>query len=117
MEEFGNEENGKIEINVRKHKGDKAELADTVFHEEFHAKHPKASERTTYKKTRKVMKELSYAEKEKLAAKVRMKKIHYKLGAAKRRHKISRSDKVEPGDMIRKNNESKPRRIAVLGLV
>lgn len=128
MEEFGNEDGGKIQVNVKKHKGNKAELADTIFHEKYHAKHPKASEKKTYAVTRKAMKEMTYAEKEKLAAKVRNKKIHYSQGSLKRRYKMGRG-KVEPGVLLQKFNEAKSKkktqsaqriskqRLSVMGLV
>lgn len=127
MEEFGNEENGKIQVNIRKHKGNIGELADTVKHELYHAKHPKASEKKTYAITRKAMKEMSYVEKQKLAAKVRNKKTHYAQGALKRKFKMG-NHKVEPGEFIKKFNETRRqkrsssksislRRISIDGLV
>lgn len=42
-----------IEINVKTHKGDKAELASTIKHEMMHVAHPKMHEKTVYKKTAK----------------------------------------------------------------
>ena len=84
LKEFGNEENGRIEINVRKHKGDKAQLADTLHHELMHRAHPKMSEKKVYKKTAIDMSKMSYAEKAKLVAKMRMKKLNYKGGAIRR---------------------------------
>lgn len=74
------------------------------------------------------MKEMSYGEKEKLAAKVRNKKIHYKQGSLKRRYKMGRG-KVEPGVLLQKFNESKThmknrsakgiskQRLGIMGLV
>lgn len=106
---FGEEEGGKIKINLSKHKGNNAELADTVWHESYHAKHPKATEKVTYKKTRVAMKEMTYAEKEALAKKVRSKSINYKRGAIKRKFKMGR-EKVEPGALIQRMNESKIKR-------
>ena len=49
---YGTEDDktGVIEINKKKHKGDKAELRDTIAHELYHFKHPKATEKKTYKK-------------------------------------------------------------------
>ena len=44
---------GLIEINKKKHKGDKAELASTIKHEIMHIKHPNMTEAEIYKKTRK----------------------------------------------------------------
>lgn len=51
---FGEEDDktGQIKINVRKHKGDKAELADTIKHELIHLRSPKMHEKTVYKKTK-----------------------------------------------------------------
>jgi len=127
LKEYGNEENGKIEINLRKHKGDKAELADTIHHELLHAKHPKASEKQIQKKTKIEMSKMTYAEKERLAAKVRMKGLNYKGGALKRKFKMGRGN-VEPGAFINKLNESKhkklaknrgisPKKLGIMGLV
>lgn len=50
---FGQEDDqtGTIEINKKKHKGDKQELADTILHEITHAKHPKMKEKNVYKST------------------------------------------------------------------
>lgn len=124
IQSFGDEENGKIRINVKRHfipyeklgkgyeeyrhksKSPVEELADTVYHETYHAKNPKATEKKTYAITRKAMKEMTYAEKEKLAAKVRNKKNHYQQGALKRKFKM-KPGKVEPGTYISKMNESK----------
>lgn len=119
LKEYGNEQDGKIEINVRKHKGNKAELADTIRHEILHAKHPKMNEKKIQKKTKVDMSKMSYTEKEALIKKLRMKKINYKLGAVKRKMKITRSDKVEAGDLIQKANEQKLSRrdVAIRGLV
>jgi hypothetical protein len=119
MKEYGNEDNGKIEINVKKHRGDKAELADTIKHELIHRMHPSMKEKTVYKKTAKAMKEMSYVEKEALTKKLRMKKLNYKSGAIKRKLKITRSENVAPGDMIRKSREAKldKRGLAIRGLV
>ncbi len=44
---------GKIEINVKAHKGDKAELASTIKHEILHVKHPKMTEKEVYKRSAK----------------------------------------------------------------
>lgn len=125
MKAFGEEEGGKIKINVRKHKGDKEELADTVYHESYHARHPKATEKVTYKVTRRAMKTMPLSEKEKLVAKV--KSNHYKSGALKRKFKMGRVHH-KAGDFITRMNESKSsekqtnskpslRRVAIDGLV
>ena len=118
---FGEEEGGKIKINVAKHKGDKKELADTVFHESYHAKHPKATEKKTYKVTRKAMKTMPLSEKDKLVAKV--KGIHQKQGALKRKFKMG-CGKVEPGAFLKKYKELKTmkksgsnERLGIMGLV
>ena len=122
---FGEEEGGKIKINVRKHKGDKKELADTIVHESYHAKHPKATEKTTYKVTRKVMKNMPVSEQDKLVA--RVKANHYKSGALKRKFKMGRVHH-KAGDFITRMNESKSsekqtnskpslRRIAIDGMI
>lgn len=47
------------------------EVADTIYHEIYHSKHPKATEKTTYKKTRFAMKKLGKKAKQKLYAKFR----------------------------------------------
>lgn len=128
LREYGNEQGGKIEINVRKHRGDKAELADTIIHEMNHAKSPRASEKKIQQKTKIDMSKMSYAEKENLAKKLRHKSINYKLGAAKRRFKITSSDKVEPGDLIKRFKTQEPKtnsnsqgisreKLSIMGLV
>lgn len=99
-----------IKINVKKHKGNRAELADTIKHELMHAKHPKMHEKTVYKKTGKI----GYAEQEKLISKLRSKKLNYKTGAAKRKFKMGRVS-TKPGDLISKMNDAK--RTAIMGLI
>lgn len=47
---------GVVKINVKKHKGNRQELANTLKHELYHVKHPKAFEKTTYKKVDRKMK-------------------------------------------------------------
>lgn len=109
-----------LEVNKKKHKGDKKELADTVKHELLHVKHPKMTEKMTYKKTKAAVKKMSVAEQDALVAKLRHKKLNYKTGAIKRKYKIKASDKVEPGSLITKLNESKlsrTERVAISGLV
>lgn len=56
----------KIQINVKKHKGDKAELASTIKHELLHAKYPNMTEATVYKRSRKT--KMSTGEKKKMLA-------------------------------------------------
>ena len=121
---FGEEQNGVITLNLAKHKGNAKELADTVFHESYHAKHPAATEKKTYQVTKKAMKVMPLSEKEKLAAKV--KTNHYAQGALKRKFKMGRVH-LKTGDLITRMNESKSsqkqtnkpslRRIAVDGMV
>ena len=43
---------GVVEINRKKHKGDRQELANTVKHELMHVHHPKMHEKTVYKKVK-----------------------------------------------------------------
>ena len=110
-----------VEINKKKHKGDKAELADTIKHELLHVKHPKMREKTVYKKTG----HISHLEQSKLVAKLRMKKINYRLGATKR--KLGVKHKVEPGELITKYNSQKtarnkdrmaiPVKVGIMGMV
>lgn len=109
LKEYGNEQGGKIQINVKKHRGNKSELADTIHHEMLHSKHPKASEKQIQKKTKIDMSKMSYKQKEALTKKVRMKKLNYKGGALKRKFKMG-PGKVEPGAYIKKVNESKTMR-------
>lgn len=95
----------KIEINTKhKQHKDKAELASTIKHELYHAKYPKATEKETYKATRKS--KISQAEQNTLIAKLRTKTLNYKGGAIKRKFKMGRNE-AKPGDMISKMNESK----------
>lgn len=99
-----------IKINVKKHKGNRAELADTIKHELMHAKHPKMHEKTVYKKTGKI----GYAEQERLISRLRTKTLNYKKGAAKRKFKMGRVS-TQPGDLISKANDA--RRTAIMGMV
>lgn len=115
---------GVIEINRKKHKGDKKQLADTIKHEMYHVKHPKATEKQTYKNTGK-LENMSKAEQDKLIAKLRMKKINHQTGAIKRKLKLKGT--LKTGDMITKMNEersitnnNKPiskTRLSIMGLV
>jgi len=124
---FGEEQGGKIKINVKKHHGSIGQLADTLTHELYHVKHPAATEKETYKKTRQAMKKMSLSEERALANKVKRKSIHYSQGALKRKFKMGRG-KVEPGVMYKKYKEtiskrssSSPknsvRKISIMGLV
>lgn len=108
MKSYGTYEDktGILEINKKKHKGDISEEADSLKHELYHRAHPKATEKKTYAITKQAMKEMTYAEKEKLAAKVRNKKNHYSQGALKRKFKM-KPGKVEPGAYISRMNDSK----------
>lgn len=99
------DKNPKIEINVRHHKGDEAELASTIRHELLHVKHPKMTEKAVYKKSRKT--KIPQQEQSKLLAKLRHKKMNYKKGALKRKFKMKRGDKTEPGSFISKANQFK----------
>ncbi len=91
----------KIEVNVKAHKGDKAELASTLAHEILHVKHPKMTEKEVYKRTAKT--KISPQEQTKLLAKLRRKKHNYKVGALKRKFKLG-PGKREPGDFIKAVN-------------
>lgn len=119
---------GKVEINVKaKAHKDKRELASTLKHELLHVKHPNMTEKETYKRSRKT--KISPQEESQLLSKVRMKKMNYKLGAAKRKLHMKRGSS-EPGAIISQMNaqkdssssEGKPEmsereRVAISGLV
>ena len=105
----------RISINVKKHKGDKRQLADTIKHELMHAKHPKMHEKTVYKK---MEPEMSKAEQDKMLAKLRNKKMNYKQGAVKRKLKIKKGEKVKTGELItRAKAMSRPENVAFMGMV
>lgn len=110
-----NKPTGKIEINVKKHKGDKRELASTIKHEMLHVKHPKMTEKDAYKKSKKTA--ISPMEQNKLIAKLRMKKINYKMGAIKRKFKVAPSENIEPGTLINKSKELSKQNLAIRGLI
>ncbi len=58
-------------INKKKNKkSGKGELIDSLVHETYHAKHPKASEKKTYKYTQKRLKRMSSKARRKLYAKL-----------------------------------------------
>lgn len=102
-----------IKINVKKHNGNKAELADTIKHELMHAKHPNMHEKTVYKK---VPKNIPPKEQDKLIAKLRMKKLNYKTGAVKRKLKIG-PVKTSPGELISKSRAVSQRmRVGMAGM-
>lgn len=91
----------RISIDVKKHKGNRKELADTIKHELLHAKNPKMLEKTIRTKMKK---EMSPQEQANMIKKLRTKKLNYKVGSLKRKYKTV-SD--EPGALITKYNESK----------
>lgn len=117
---------GKIHINVKAHKGNRAELASTIKHEILHVKHPKMTEKQVYKKTSKS--KISHAEQSRLISKLRMSKINKKAGSLKRKFKMGKVS-TNPGDFISKMNETKrssiinlnnplsKRQVAIMGLV
>lgn len=102
-----------IEINVKKHKGDRAELASTIKHELMHVEHPKMTEKQVYKKTAKT--KIAPMEQDKLIAKLRNKKLNYKMGGLKRKFKMDKSESVSPGSFISRMNDEK--RVAIMGLI
>lgn len=102
-----------VRINVKKHKGDKAELADTIKHELMHAQHPKMHEKTVYKRVPKV---ISPKEQDNLISKLRMKKLNNKMGAVKRKLKIG-AVKTQPGDLISRAKMNTRTRDSIMGLV
>lgn len=95
---------GVVEINKKKHRGDKRQLTDTIKHEIFHVKHPQATEKQTYKATGKLS-DITPQEEQHYLSKLRMKKINYKVGVVKR--KLHLKGDTKPGDLISKANESK----------
>lgn len=106
-----NPDTNEIQINVKKHKGDKAELASTIKHELTHVKYPKMTEKEVYKRTAKT--KIPLQEQNQLLAKLKH-KMSYKEGALKRKFKMGRV-KTKPGDFISKMNEKKM--LAIKGLV
>lgn len=101
-----NPKTNKIEINVRAHKGDKAELASTLKHELLHVKHPKMTEKQVYKASAKT--KIPPMEQHKLIAKLKNKSRNYKVGALKRKYKLGPDTK--PGDFISQVNSQKAER-------
>src|ERR1700749_1003791 len=96
-----------LKSHIKKGKLDRAELASTVKHELKHADHPNMTEKKIYKETAKT--KLSYADQQAMLSKLRMKKLNYKGGAIKRKFKM-KPGKVEPGEYIKRMNESKSKR-------
>lgn len=106
-----------VEINKKKHKGDKTELADTIHHELLHVKHPNMKEREVKDKATREVDQMSQSEKDRLIAKVRMKGINQRRGALKRKYKMSASEDA-PGAIISKFNDlPRKERVSVMGLV
>lgn len=113
-----NPKTNEIQINIKKHKGDRRELASTIKHELMHVKHPKMTEKEVYKRTAKT--KIPPMEQSKLIAKLRHKTLNYKTGALKRKFKVDKSEKVEPGYFINKANEQRQlskRDVAIRGLI
>ncbi len=110
----GKKPTGKIEINVKKHKGDKKELASTVKHELMHVKHPKMTEKEVYKRTRKT--KIGPKEQSQLLAKIRHKKLDHAMNGFKKKLKMDPQESLKPGSLISKYNESK-KQLAIKGLV
>lgn len=98
----------KIEINVKSHRGDRAELASTIKHELLHVKHPKMTEKETYKRSRKT--KINPYEQNNLISKLRMKTLNYKGGSIKRKFKMGKVE-TKPGEFISRVNENKQSRI------
>lgn len=94
----------KIEVNVKAHGKDRAELASTIKHELLHVKHPKMTEKEVYKKTAKT--KIPEMEQSKLIAKLRNKGLNYKMGAAKRKFKLGKVE-TKPGELISQINAQK----------
>lgn len=120
-----NPKTNKVEINVKSHKGDRAELASTIKHELLHVNKPKMTEKQVYKKSAKT--KIPEGEQLRLVAKLRNKSRNYKLGALKRRYKLGRGD-TKPGDLINLVNRQKEdvksnnqpiskTRLSIMGLV
>lgn len=117
MKGYASQQGRKIEVNVKRHNGDKTELANSVKHELLHLKHPKAKEKTIQKKAKVATENMSYADKAKLIAKIRMQKIHRKEGVLKKKFKMAPGE-VEPGAYVNKMNEANSERdIAINGLI
>lgn len=93
----------KIEINVKAHKGDKAELASTVKHELLHVKHPKMTEKEVYKASAKT--KIDPDERRALLARLRGARITKTANALRKKYKVEGS---EPGAIYQKANAQKP---------
>lgn len=102
-----------IKINVKKHNGNKVELADTIKHELMHAKHPKMSEKAVRKAVPKV---ISPAEQDRLIAKLQMKKLNYKVGVLKREMRVTHR-KSAPGDLYNRAQEISREKLAIMSLM
>lgn len=101
-----------IEVNKKKHKGNKKELADTVLHEIKHLQHPKWSEKKVANSTPELENQ-SESLRQKMLAKLKdaQKTRNYKKGALKRKFHMKSDEKVVPGSFISKMNEMKQKRI------
>lgn len=116
----------KIKINVKSHKGDKAELASTIKHEIMHVTHPKRTEKEVTKRTAKT--KIPLQEQAQLLKKLHRATIHGREGALRKKYKIA-PGKVEPGAIFNKAKEmsqktaqqgdgmSLKKRVAFMGLV
>ena len=70
MRSYGEVDGGKkiVRINVKKSKkkGKKGEVLNSILHEKFHIDHPKATEKTTYKKVKEQMAKLTKQHKKRI---------------------------------------------------
>lgn len=116
-----------IKINVKSHKGDKAELASTIKHELMHVNHPKRTEREVTKLTAKT--KIPPAEQRELLKKLHRTQLAKNVSSLKKRFKMKPGEEVVPGSFINRAKEqsrnvaqpsdgmSVAKRVAISGLV
>ncbi len=105
-----------ITINRKRHKGNKAEMLDTLVHEKVHAKHKKMKEGSVRKATAKMIANMSPEQKRQHLAKLRMGAINKKADALKKKYKMSATENM-PGDIINQARELENFKQGVYGLI
>lgn len=103
---------GLIEINKKRHKGNRREMLDTIVHEKLHLRHKNMKEKNIKRLTTKKIENMSYDEKQKHLAKVRMGKINKRVGDIKRmiKYKVEPKETQEPQKLTLRD-------VAIRGLV
>lgn len=94
----------KVTVDVKKHRGDKKELASTIKHELLHVKHPKMTEKEVYKKSAKTR--IKPKEERSLVSKLKG-SLRSKVSKAQKDIKAGKKVSFQPGELLRKAQDIK----------